>query len=233
MAKTSKIKEKDPVGKQVRKKVKEVRLKVVGMPYERSNVPIRTEKDKMLKGVWVNESAPEEEVKCKIRLAFGWKPSQRLKYLYASGRHLREATLEDIENADSWDCLTLKALMGAGCLYVAKISKLESKIDKYSSIFSSGTDSSEVCFSMFTSSYQFIVITVVHLLWMFLQEDDESVDLEKLKQLREIFTQHSPDLIKRLLKEKGFDKTLDSLVDDVKCRMRGEQSLLCTLVSID
>ena len=40
--------------------------------------------------------------------------------MYSSGRHLRPATLRDVENSDSWDCETIKALMGNGCLYVAK-----------------------------------------------------------------------------------------------------------------
>ena len=33
---------------------------------------------------------------------------------------MRPATLRDIESSDSWDCKTIKALMGNGCLYVAK-----------------------------------------------------------------------------------------------------------------
>ena len=40
--------------------------------------------------------------------------------MYASGRHLRPASLKDVENATSWDCNAIKALMGSGCLYVCK-----------------------------------------------------------------------------------------------------------------
>ena len=41
-------------------------------------------------------------------------------YNIVSGRHLRPATLNDVENATSWDVDSLRALMGSGCLYVSR-----------------------------------------------------------------------------------------------------------------
>ena len=41
--------------------------------------------------------------------------------MYASGRYLRKATLEDVQNAVLWDADTVKALMGSGSLYVCKV----------------------------------------------------------------------------------------------------------------
>ena len=40
--------------------------------------------------------------------------------MYFSRRHLCPGILRDVENSDSCGCETIKALMGNGCLYVAK-----------------------------------------------------------------------------------------------------------------
>ena len=101
-------------------KVKEVKVKVVGMEYERSSTPVGAERESMMKSIWIRESANEDEVHWKICEAFDWDPSEEIRFMYSSGRHLRAASLRDIENSDSWDCETVKALMGNGCLYVAK-----------------------------------------------------------------------------------------------------------------
>lgn len=68
----------------------------------------------------MRESAPEKEVISKIKALFSWGPSYRVKFYNASGRQLREATLRDVENAESWDCAAVLALMGSGSLYVCK-----------------------------------------------------------------------------------------------------------------
>ena len=101
-------------------KVKEIKVKVVGMEYERSSTPVGSERESMMKSIWIRESANEDEVRWKICEAFNWEPFEEIRFMYSSGRHLRPATLRDVENSDSWDCETIKALMGNGCLYVAK-----------------------------------------------------------------------------------------------------------------
>ena len=100
-------------------KVKEIKVKVVGMEYERSSTPVGSDRESMMRNVWIRESANEDEVRWKICEAFDWEPFEDIRFMYSSGRHLRPATLNDV-NADSWDCETIKALMGNGCLYVAK-----------------------------------------------------------------------------------------------------------------
>ena len=101
-------------------KVKEIKVKVVGMEYERSSTPVGSDRESMMRNVWIRESANEDEVRWKICEAFDWEPFEDIRFMYSSGRHLRPATLNDVVNADSWDCETIKALMGNGCLYVAK-----------------------------------------------------------------------------------------------------------------
>jgi hypothetical protein len=90
------------------------------MPWSRSSVPVGAEREKYQKICWVRESAPEREVVAKIKALFSWGPSHQVKFYYACGRHLREATLQDVENANSWDCAAVRALMGSGSLYVCK-----------------------------------------------------------------------------------------------------------------
>ena len=95
-------------------------MKVVGMPWSRSSVPVGADREQLQKICWVRESATEREVITKIKALFSWGPAQRVKFYYASGRHLREASLKDLENASSWDCAAVRALMGSGSLYVCK-----------------------------------------------------------------------------------------------------------------
>ena len=63
---------------------------------------------------------PHQNLLSKIRELFGWIPRCDIRFMYASGRHLRPATLDDVENAVSWDCETIRTLIGSGCLYVTK-----------------------------------------------------------------------------------------------------------------
>ena len=53
----------------------------------------------------------------------GWRDPKIAQYLYTQGRNLRKAELRDVENAESWDLDTLRALVG---LYVVKDPELES-----------------------------------------------------------------------------------------------------------
>ncbi len=48
----------------------------------------------------------------KIKEIFDWSDTVGLQYMYASGQHLRKATFKDVENAESWDVSTVRALMG-------------------------------------------------------------------------------------------------------------------------
>ena len=100
--------------------VKEIRLKIVGLPWRRTSVPIGMDREKYQKILWLRDSASESDVKNKIRELFDWNSKDDIEFMYASGRHLRPATLQDVENATSWDFGTIRALMGSGCLYVTK-----------------------------------------------------------------------------------------------------------------
>ena len=68
------------------------------------------------------------------RLArLGWRDPKIVQYLYAQGKKLRKAELRDVEDAETWDLDTLRALMGAGALYVVKDPELESSDSDMSS----------------------------------------------------------------------------------------------------
>jgi len=73
-----------------------------------------------MKSIWVRENAQPEEVARKICEVFNWNNTSGIQYMYANGRYLRVAKLEDVENADSWDADAVRVLMGTGCLYVVK-----------------------------------------------------------------------------------------------------------------
>lgn len=105
--------------------IKEARLKVVGLPWPKTSVPVGEEREKYQKVLWLRESASEAVIKKKIKDLFNWHPEYEVEYMYASGRHLRPASLEDVENSTSWDFGTLRALMGNGCLYVTKMAKTD------------------------------------------------------------------------------------------------------------
>ena len=64
----------------------------------------------------------------------GWQNSnpKSIEYL---GKNLRKAVLSDIENAESWDVDTWRALMGSGALYVVKSPELDSSDSDSSSDF--------------------------------------------------------------------------------------------------
>ena len=100
-----------------RRKIKVYRLKVVMMPTCTMSVPSAKEKATMTKEVWIRTGANEEEVCSKIKTAFDLQGDEHPTYMYAQGKNLKVAELEDIENADSWDLDTVRALMGRGDLY--------------------------------------------------------------------------------------------------------------------
>ena len=93
---------------------------MVGLNEHRTNIPAGSERDSLTKSLWIQETATADDVEGKMKETFGWKHGS-LRYMYASGRYLRKATLDDIENATSWDVSTVRALMGNGCLYVTRI----------------------------------------------------------------------------------------------------------------
>lgn len=88
-----------------KRKVKEYRLKVVALPQPATRIPPPSEKQ--VHEVWVCATASEEEVIGKIQTKLGWSKQEKPKYLYAQGRNLRPATLNDIEGADTWDIETI------------------------------------------------------------------------------------------------------------------------------
>ncbi len=104
-------------------------------------MPVGAEREKYQKILWLRESALETDVISKIKELFKW--DRDFEFMYASGRHLRSATLQDVENATSWDCSTIRALMGSGCLYVTEGSK--DYYDDYSDLSSGDEDHEKVC----------------------------------------------------------------------------------------
>ncbi len=53
------------------------------------------------KTIWVRDTGSEKDVEQKIKEIFDWSDTVGLQYMYASGEHLRKATLKDVENAES------------------------------------------------------------------------------------------------------------------------------------
>ena len=117
----------------IKRKVKEYRLRVVGLRKMCSKAPVGTTRESLMKSVWVRENALAEEVTRKICEAFNWNYDRStIQYMYANERYLRAANLEDVENADCWDSEAVRVLMGSGCLYVVrKVQEVEHvKVDE-------------------------------------------------------------------------------------------------------
>lgn len=105
----------------IKRKVKEYRLRVVGLTKMHSKTPVGTLRESMMKSVWIRENSFPDEVARKICEAFNWDyVTNTIQYMYANGRYLRKANLEDVENADSWDSEAIRVLMGSGCQYVVR-----------------------------------------------------------------------------------------------------------------
>ncbi len=102
----------------LKRKVKECRLRVVCVSQGCTRTP--ADRQRWMKEIWVRANADEGEVRERILQEFQWNPKQIIHYMYAQGKSLRLAKLQDIENAANWDCETIRALMGSGFLYVAK-----------------------------------------------------------------------------------------------------------------
>ena len=107
-------------GGPMKKKIKQVKLKVVGLPNTViKRTPTGSICEDMTQHVWLNLGAPDTEVEQAITTAFGWR-NRKIVFMYAQGKNLRVANLADVENSESWDLDTVRALMGSGSLYVAK-----------------------------------------------------------------------------------------------------------------
>ena len=64
-----------------------------------SKAPVGTTRESLMKSVWVCENALAEEITRKICEAFNWNYDRStIQYMYANGRYLRAANLEDVEN---------------------------------------------------------------------------------------------------------------------------------------
>ena len=108
----------------IKKKVKEIKLKVVAMKVMLERIPVGKERESKLKNIYIRETASASEIERKLHDELGWDSSLwMLKYMYVCGRYLRPASLEDVEHADTWDVSALRALMGGGCLYVSRIAR--------------------------------------------------------------------------------------------------------------
>ena len=117
----NKRKGKYPMKGPIKKKVKEHRLRVVGLKKFCAKTPTGVVRESLTKNIWIRENANEEEVQGKILEAFNWSNEYKVQFMYAHGRNLRPATLQDVENCEgSWDAETIRALMGSGCLYVLR-----------------------------------------------------------------------------------------------------------------
>ncbi len=106
--------------KSCKKKVKEIRMKVVGLTMPRQNTPVGSERDKYTRSIWIRGSASASEIAVKIKESFCWSDAWDVSFQYVNGRYMRPASLDDVENATSWDAETVRALMGSGCLYVLR-----------------------------------------------------------------------------------------------------------------
>ena len=125
----------------LKKKVKEFKFKVVGMKAMLTHTPTGQEKESKTKNIWIRETALSWEIQRMIYDEFNWDSALWcLKYMYVCGRHLRPATLDDVENATSWDVGSLRALMGSGCLYVSRVarSNVDSEDESDSDFHTSG-----------------------------------------------------------------------------------------------
>lgn len=107
----------------VKRKIKQVRFRVISVPPGTSSTPVN--RGDRAKEMWFRADASATTVHKQIRESFDWSENQTFQYLYVQGKCLREAKLQDIENSTSWDCESVKTLMGNGFLYVSK-----SEIDK-------------------------------------------------------------------------------------------------------
>ena len=70
-----------------KRKIKEIRIRVVGLDSPRSTISVGDERDKLIKTIWVREIGSDRDVVEKIMSAFGWSDCD-IEYMYASGRHL-------------------------------------------------------------------------------------------------------------------------------------------------
>ena len=68
------------------------------------------------KEIWIKAEV-EEHIRAGLD---GHQHSPLSIYNNAQGKCLRVEKLDDIENATSWDCETVKALMGSGFLYLCR-----------------------------------------------------------------------------------------------------------------
>ena len=129
-AKKSGAKRKAPEGRgkdgPMKKKIKQLKLKIIALPKMLKRTPTGAYRDQLTHHLWININASEEETKEKIANMLGWPNPKSVDFLYAQGKNLRKAELRDVENAESWDLDTLRALMGSGALYVFKNPEFES-----------------------------------------------------------------------------------------------------------
>ena len=98
----------------VKKMVKQMKLKIIALPKMSKCTPTGTYRDQLTHHMWINIDASEEETREDSQL--GWRDPKMVQYIYAQGKNLRKADLSDVENAETWDLDTLRALMGAGCM---------------------------------------------------------------------------------------------------------------------
>lgn len=110
-----------------------MRFKIFSLPRMLKHTPTGLHRNQLTHHVWINVDASEEEARKSIADELGWQNPKSIEYLYAQGKNLRKSVLSDIENAESWDVDTLRALMGSGALYVVQSPELGSS-DSDSSI---------------------------------------------------------------------------------------------------
>ena len=96
-----------------------MKLKITALPKMSKRIPKGTYCDQPIH-MWINLDASEEQTREKIANLLGWRDPKMVQYLYAQGKNLCKAELRDVKNAETWDLDTLRALVGAGALYVVK-----------------------------------------------------------------------------------------------------------------
>ena len=97
----------------VKKKVKQMKLKIIALPKMSKRTPTGTYRDQLTHHIWINMDASEQ--KRKLQLCWGGlTQTVSATCMHAQGKNLRKAELSDVEFAESWDLDTLRALMGSG-----------------------------------------------------------------------------------------------------------------------
>ena len=222
-----------------KRKVKEHRLRVVGLVKFSERTPTGFVRDSITRNIWIQENTNQDEILGKIQEAFNWSDECSVKFLYANGRNLRVATPKDVENCEgSWDGATVKALMGSGCLYVLREQR-ERKTESQPVVVdvSSNEQETEGVSPTLSSSKAFISddddgleitsksIKVNVLLFVYVT-DDSLLQSTNLQSLTEMFYMLPEESIKKCLLSNDINETVDHLIQQAEATQSGGAAVI-------